>query len=548
MAPVNKKQTAAKSPSAEALPPAEFNPAVPLDLIDRWDKQPRKRFDEETLQEFAAEVRRDGGVQQPIRLRPNPSKKGRFLIVFGERRYRASRMAELKTIMALVGDMSEKQAYELAMRENLQREQLQPIEESDGYEYMRRTFGYTAQEIAARVDKSQAHVYQYLALQNLAPSVRRMLEGGEIIGVCVAMELARITNHPQQERAAAELSKQHTATTADARALIRSRYVLPIVSARFDTASTTLCKEAGACGTCPKNSASQREFFPDEGKEAYCLDETCWSKKTDLHWHQLRAKAQEKGQRVIEGAEADRLTLIGSLRHDAPMIDLTQAVYIDEGTEAKPLRTAIKAYLDEHPEVIIHVRTKEGVILEAIDRKIADKAKRACGVYKPREQAPAAPERGDRGSSEPTKPVKASRQEEPAEDPTAVWAEVKARMIAAIMRELRHGKPLERSLYWSVLRPILYTIFTRMEAAEAILARNNLKGELPEDTAQIADLKAHSIVMMIAEAGLAEHYQPLYESVIDPKLRELAAPLGIDLDAIRAEVLEEQRKQKAGKK
>lgn len=137
--------------------------------------QPRKHFDEQALQELADSIKSDG-LQEPILVRPKGDK---YEIVQGERRYRAHKLAGLETIQAKVKEVDDEDAFHLAVIENIQREQLTPIEEARAFQkYVE--MGYTHEEIAKKVSKSRTYVTSRLRLLNLIPEIQDMIAEGRI--------------------------------------------------------------------------------------------------------------------------------------------------------------------------------------------------------------------------------------------------------------------------------------------------------------------------------------------------------------------------------
>lgn len=148
-----------------------------LSEIEPNKKQPRKSFNEEALAELAASIEKHG-VIQPLLVRPLPD--GSYQLVAGERRWRASRMAGLTEVPVVIRELSDEDAMALAMIENLQREDLNPIEEAEGYRQLMDAFGLTQEEAAARVGKSRSAVANLMRLLNLPADVRRMVSDGKI--------------------------------------------------------------------------------------------------------------------------------------------------------------------------------------------------------------------------------------------------------------------------------------------------------------------------------------------------------------------------------
>ena len=139
--------------------------------------QPRKQFDEEALAELSNSIAQHG-VLQPLLVRPMPD--GGYQLVAGERRWRASRMAGLTEVPVVIRDLTDSQVAELALVENLQRENLNPLEEANGYKELSDRFGYTQEKISEIVGKSRSAVANALRLLNLPESVGEMVSSGNL--------------------------------------------------------------------------------------------------------------------------------------------------------------------------------------------------------------------------------------------------------------------------------------------------------------------------------------------------------------------------------
>ena len=145
---------------------------LPIAKVESYRKQPRKHFDDEALQDLADSIR-EHGIIQPLTVRKLSS--GYYQIIAGERRWRAARMAGLSEVPVLVIEADDRKAMELAMIENLQREDLNPIEEAEGYKVLMEDYNLTQEEAAERVGKSRSNVANVLRLLNLSAPVRAML-------------------------------------------------------------------------------------------------------------------------------------------------------------------------------------------------------------------------------------------------------------------------------------------------------------------------------------------------------------------------------------
>ena len=150
---------------------------LPLHKIEPNPDQPRRDFDPEELEELAESIRTHG-VIQPLTVREMPN--GYYQIIAGERRWRASRLAGLEEIPAVIIEADDKKAMELALIENLQRSDLNPVEEANGYDSLIREYGLTQEEAAARVGKSRPTVANALRLLSLCEGVLDKVRSGEL--------------------------------------------------------------------------------------------------------------------------------------------------------------------------------------------------------------------------------------------------------------------------------------------------------------------------------------------------------------------------------
>lgn len=150
---------------------------LPISQIESYQNQPRKNFNQEKLEELAESIRQHG-VIQPLTVRKLAS--GYYQIIAGERRWRAARMAGLDEVPAVVIEADDQKAMELAMIENLQREDLNPIEEAEGFRSLTEVYGMTQAQAAERVGKSRSAVANALRLLELNLSIQRLVESEQI--------------------------------------------------------------------------------------------------------------------------------------------------------------------------------------------------------------------------------------------------------------------------------------------------------------------------------------------------------------------------------
>ena len=151
--------------------------SVPLSQVETCSSQPRKSFDDAALNDLADSIR-EHGIIQPLTVRKLQS--GYYQIIAGERRWRAARLAGLKEVPVIVMEADDRKAAELAMIENLQREDLNPMEEAAGFQSLIERYHMTQEEAARRVGKSRSAVANVLRLLSLTPAVRKLVENGTL--------------------------------------------------------------------------------------------------------------------------------------------------------------------------------------------------------------------------------------------------------------------------------------------------------------------------------------------------------------------------------
>lgn len=162
---------------AQSVSSSTWAQEISIDTIDPNPYQTRRRINESALEELAESIRASG-VVQPVVLRP--AANGRYQLVAGERRWHASRRAGKMTIPAVVRQISNEQAMEITIIENLQREDLNPMEQARAFERLSREFGLTQEQIAARTGKDRASIANFIRLLKLPEDVQNALEAGAL--------------------------------------------------------------------------------------------------------------------------------------------------------------------------------------------------------------------------------------------------------------------------------------------------------------------------------------------------------------------------------
>ena len=170
------------APQQDRMPgddPSRTPSLVPIDLLDPNPDQPRRTFDTDTMEELAASIR-EKGVIQPLIVRKNPSDSRRYQIVAGERRWRAAQMAQLHDLPVLLRDFSDAEVLEIAIIENVQRADLNAVDEAMGYRALIDRFGHTQERLAEALSKSRSHIANLLRLLQLPPEVLDWLRQGQL--------------------------------------------------------------------------------------------------------------------------------------------------------------------------------------------------------------------------------------------------------------------------------------------------------------------------------------------------------------------------------
>jgi ParB family chromosome partitioning protein len=172
------EETVAETPATGASAPKPVN-TYPVDLLSPSPLQPRRHFDETALDELAASIA-EKGVLQPLLLRPDPRRPGHYEIIAGERRWRAAQKAQVHEVPAVVRSMDDAHVLEVALIENLQRQDLSPVEEAQGYDRLVKEFGHTPEQVGHIVGKSRSHVANTLRLLALPEDVLLLVNQGKL--------------------------------------------------------------------------------------------------------------------------------------------------------------------------------------------------------------------------------------------------------------------------------------------------------------------------------------------------------------------------------
>jgi ParB family chromosome partitioning protein len=262
--------------------------SVPITALAESATNPRKRFDAKSLEELAASFKTQG-VLAPLLVRELEERK--YEVVAGARRLRAARLAELANLPVRIVKLTDAEAIEAQVVENLQREDIHPLEEALGFKSLLelREPTYTIANIAARAGKSEAYVCGRIRLADLIqPVAEAFLKDQITIGH--ALLIAKLPASQQQEAFAAAfrgmwMSEGNMQVLIPVRELavwIETNVLLQLASAPFDKQDEKLVPEAGSCANCPKRTGFNKLLFADVRKDS-CTDPQCFRRKIDAH-------------------------------------------------------------------------------------------------------------------------------------------------------------------------------------------------------------------------------------------------------------------------
>ena len=327
-------EKAIPAPATASAEEPKLRPEPQIQLLDlnrivNAEYNPRKDFREETLLELAESIRQVG-VLQPICVRPQGEG---FEIVYGERRYWAAAMAELKFIPALVREMTDAEAEDAAITENLQREDVKPREEAQAYKRALQSGRHTIESLVGKFGKSEAYIRSRLKLCELIDALAGQLDREEI-SVGVAMEIAKYPADIQQEVYEEHFSDECRASWKNARIKeiarrLYERYMTKLETYRFDKSE---------CRTCAHNTANQ-VLFKDECADgcAGCQNRECMMRKNTEF---LVGKALK----LLK--DDPRTTLASTDETPSEVLDALE----EEGYHVEELEYHINCY-DEAPEM-----------------------------------------------------------------------------------------------------------------------------------------------------------------------------------------------------
>jgi ParB/RepB/Spo0J family partition protein len=303
-----------------AITPANLVEAPPaLAVHSLTNPRRRKGLDIDSLNSLAASIKVHG-LAQPILVRPLPAARVAdtsgmeprpvYEVIAGERRWRACQIAGLARMPMLVRELSDDAVLEMQLVENIEREDLDPMEEAEGFELLRGKLGYSVEQIAERIGrgKGASYVYKTLKLCALTPASREAMYDGTL-GRSTGLLVARY--QPEQQAEVVEFIKglargSEPAPFRDVQPQLARHFHLVLEDAPWDLNDGLLVAIAGACSACPKRSGNQGDIFGDAGAADSCTDAICFDSKRLAHVEGVKAQAAKDGFKLLDDDECRR--------------------------------------------------------------------------------------------------------------------------------------------------------------------------------------------------------------------------------------------------
>jgi ParB family chromosome partitioning protein len=297
-AKTKKKEVPATEPATALAVPdgGRFEEAVLISDIKPSPSNPRRRIDDATIAELAASIG-TVGVLEPLLIRANG--KG-YELVCGERRWRAAQVAKILSVPAIVRDLTDEQVLDIQIHENLHREDVHPMDEAYGYQFLRDKLGCDVKELALRVGKSEKYILNRLKLNTLIKEAQDDIDAGHL-PLVYALEIAKYSPEAQEmilEEGTYVLDgkwvkdgwvytpvKTKLRLFGEFKGWIDERILRLLSSAPFDKKSTELRKDGLACVACPDRTGANIGLFEANqiGKKDACLNPACWQGKAETH-------------------------------------------------------------------------------------------------------------------------------------------------------------------------------------------------------------------------------------------------------------------------
>jgi ParB/RepB/Spo0J family partition protein len=268
-----------------------------IDQVHLPQSNYREEINPEELQELADSIK-DVGVIQAVTVRPR--KIGGFELVCGERRYRASLMVDKTTIPASIRELTDDQAFEMQIVENLQRKEVHPLDEAKAFKRMLDTGRYITAEIAAKVAKAESYILQRLKLNDLIVDIKQDFYNHEL-GVGHAVLIARLDDEQQLHIFNKFKNSYGVSGYGTIKRLSQEVHNHSVDLSKAQFPLDKIFDHAGGCDICPKRSKNNPMLFSDMQSTDSCFNKTCHSLKTDTHIQSMVQEIVTSGKDVLLG-------------------------------------------------------------------------------------------------------------------------------------------------------------------------------------------------------------------------------------------------------
>lgn len=522
--------------------------AVGVHTLASSPTNPRKTFDDADMAEMITSVK-DHGILQPILVRLWPADyhwtgdMPLYEVVAGERRYRAAKAAGLTIIPAMVRNLTTREVLEIQVIENLQRKDLHPLEEAEGYGLMMKEHGYTAESLAEKIGKSRSYIFARLKLLQLDDDAKRLFRSGTL-NPSTALLIARIPTAKLRAKAIKEITDHDyngdQMSVREAQRHIQNRFMLRLAEASFPIDDSSLC--GGSCVACLKRTGNQdKDLFDDVDSPDVCTDPDCFEIKKQAHRDRLAAQAKDAGKEVITGEQARKIT--GGYVSEYSAEVGKNFVRLDAQCDEDPQKRTYRELLGEaFEETLIEDSNKNRLVSVVKNTVVADKLKEA-GIV--------------------TYADKRATEQKKAEAKVELERSYRERLFGSVRTEVINftldGKvAIPDTIMLMLLRDLVVRYFTRVAYEDASLRILKLwdipgknaterKAQFPEFVRQADAGTCWQIIVDLMLAGsLSVNEYSLNHAPED--LETTAKLFSINPDEVRKEVVSERKEQEKSEK
>lgn len=269
---------------------------LPIKKLAESGRNPRKSYPPEAHKEMVESIRRHG-VLAPLVVRPMDEKGECYEILCGSRRYRAARELNLHVLPCNVVHVSDDDAFEIMVVENLQRQDVHPLEEAEGFRHLLEVSNGDTAGVALKTAKPRSYIAQRLKLLDLVEKGRKLFLDGHMT-VDHAIQLARLPE--QDQKSLLEMFRgDEVPTLSSLRRWIEENVMLDLAKAPWDKGDKNLVAKAGSCNECPKRTGCAKDLFSDVKAGDRCTDGACFKTKMQAHIDRIQRELESKGHKVV---------------------------------------------------------------------------------------------------------------------------------------------------------------------------------------------------------------------------------------------------------